>query len=757
MKRKSCFSVFKVLQFFLLTLLLLNFLLISGCSPISNLLFGPSGSIEVTTYPSGAKIFLNGNDTGYITPYTIPNLLKGTYEVKVVLGDISYTKIVIVYADNTSSVYKDLVPRLNKIVVQPSSMNLEIGESKSIDSITAYYIDSGSTVLNPSYCNYSSSSKHAIVDSVGTITGVSKGSATITISYTDVEITKTDGINIFVKIELPKAVINVTPSSSGYAPFTVSFDASNSTDISGIKSYDWNFGDGSTGTGMTTNHTYNNPGTYIVTLTVTDFYENKGIATISIIVREVGCPNANIQVTPSLTGIVPFTVAFDASGSSVNEESGSSITSYSWNFGDGNTNTGIITTHTYNNIGLYPVILTITDSNGKKDYATVIITVNEPGAPTAVISTVPDPPTGFAPLEMHFDAYNSSADVDITSYDWVFGDSSTGTGASINHTFNTAGTYVTSLTVTDSNGNVGFATVTITVNEEPVPGIGNITVSANPQTNVAGGASIITAIVTNTEGDVVADGTTVYFYTNYGTLSAESAETTNGMAKVTLTLDDNMQDGDKAKVTAFIGAVSSFVEVTCTEEIGPEIEITVSANPESNVPGGTSIISAKVNYEEGDVVPDGTTVYFYTNSGILSADSANTANGIATVNLTLDDNMLEGETATVTAFIGSKEGTVDVKCINIIITIYADDYSIAPAGNTTITAIVTDPEGAPVDGVIVIFFTNIGTLNPIYYITGTVVSGIATTSLTLDNIGDIATVTARCGSRVSNEIKITCE
>ena len=81
MKRKSCFSVFKVLQFFLLTLLLLSFLIISGCSPISTLLFGASGSIEVTTYPSGAKIFLNGNDTGYITPYTIPNLLKGTYEV----------------------------------------------------------------------------------------------------------------------------------------------------------------------------------------------------------------------------------------------------------------------------------------------------------------------------------------------------------------------------------------------------------------------------------------------------------------------------------------------------------------------------------------------------------------------------------------------------------------------------------------------------------------------------------------------------
>ncbi len=82
MKGKLFLLVFKVLQFFLITLLLLSFLPISGCSPISNLLFGPSGSIEVTTYPSGAKIFLNGKDTGNVTPYAITNLTKGTYEVR---------------------------------------------------------------------------------------------------------------------------------------------------------------------------------------------------------------------------------------------------------------------------------------------------------------------------------------------------------------------------------------------------------------------------------------------------------------------------------------------------------------------------------------------------------------------------------------------------------------------------------------------------------------------------------------------------
>jgi len=196
MRSKEYFSTSKVLQLLLLSLLLLSFLLIPGCTPISNLLFGSSGSIEVTTYPSGAKIFLNDKDTGYVTPYTITNLPKGTYEVKVSLNDVSYTKTVIVYSDNTTNVYKDLLPRLNKIIVQPTSMNLEEGESQKIDSVTAYYVDSGSVNLTLNDCSYSSGSSHATVNSSGTVTGVSEGSAIITVSHTDVEITKTDTMNV---------------------------------------------------------------------------------------------------------------------------------------------------------------------------------------------------------------------------------------------------------------------------------------------------------------------------------------------------------------------------------------------------------------------------------------------------------------------------------------------------------------------------------------------------------------------------------
>ena len=53
-------------------------------------------------------------------------------------------------------------------------------------------------------------------------------------------------------------------------PFTIEFDASSSTDDKGITDYRWDFGDGGSGSGMRTPHTFDAPGTYPVTLTVTD-------------------------------------------------------------------------------------------------------------------------------------------------------------------------------------------------------------------------------------------------------------------------------------------------------------------------------------------------------------------------------------------------------------------------------------------------------------------------------------------------------
>ncbi len=82
-----------------------------------------------------------------------------------------------------------------------------------------------------------------------------------------------DSVNISVN-DYPIANFTATPTS-GYAPLTVVFNASQSYDPDGtITSYAWGFGDGSNTIGQAVNHTYTNAGVYTVTLTVTD---NEGL------------------------------------------------------------------------------------------------------------------------------------------------------------------------------------------------------------------------------------------------------------------------------------------------------------------------------------------------------------------------------------------------------------------------------------------------------------------------------------------------
>lgn len=68
----------------------------------------------------------------------------------------------------------------------------------------------------------------------------------------------------------PVASFTCNPPSGG-APLSVSFNASGSYDSDGnIVSYQWSFGDGSGGTGAEITHTYQNAGSYMAKLTVTD-------------------------------------------------------------------------------------------------------------------------------------------------------------------------------------------------------------------------------------------------------------------------------------------------------------------------------------------------------------------------------------------------------------------------------------------------------------------------------------------------------
>lgn len=81
----------------------------------------------------------------------------------------------------------------------------------------------------------------------------------------------------------PTAQITVSPPS-GLTGQSISFIGSQSVAAPGrtIVNYSWNFGDGSTGSGATTSHPYAAPGTYTVTLIVTDDQGKQGIATATV-------------------------------------------------------------------------------------------------------------------------------------------------------------------------------------------------------------------------------------------------------------------------------------------------------------------------------------------------------------------------------------------------------------------------------------------------------------------------------------------
>ncbi len=169
------------------------------------------------------------------------------------------------------------------------------------------------------------------------------------------------------------AVPNKLPVASftaGTTGRTVTVDAAASTDPDGtVTGYAWDFGDGSTGTGVGTSHRYAAPGTYTVTLTVTD--DRGGSATTS---RTAVVVNA-APTAAFGSSTQDLTASFDAAGSA---DADGTVTSYAWDFGDGTSGTTSSPTHGYLVAGTYDVTLTVTDNDGATDTVTHPVTVAAP-------------------------------------------------------------------------------------------------------------------------------------------------------------------------------------------------------------------------------------------------------------------------------------------------------------------------------------------------------------------------------------------
>ena len=295
------------------------------------------------------------------------------------------------------------------------------------------------------------------------------GQFTATLTVTD-DAGATDTASVVISVneaanQAPTAHVSANPIS-GAAQLNVTFSGSGSSDPDGtIVSYQWNFGDGASGSGATVSHTYTSAGPFTAVLAVTDNDGATDTASVVISVNEAAnqAPTAHVSANP-ISGTAQLNVTFSGSGSS---DPDGTISNYSWSFGDGSGANGMVVDHTYTSAGQYTAVLTVTDNDGAADSASVAITVAAAAnqAPTADISAVPVNSASL--LTMSFDASGSSdPDGSIVNYDWNFGDGTVGSGKTAAHTYTTAGQYTAVLTVTDNDGATDTDAVVITV-EDP--------------------------------------------------------------------------------------------------------------------------------------------------------------------------------------------------------------------------------------------------------------------------------------------------
>lgn len=188
----------------------------------------------------------------------------------------------------------------------------------------------------------------------------------------------------------PTAIAEAVPVS-GAAPLSVQFTGSNSFDDVGIESYEWDFDDGSpTSNEVNPEHVFTLPGTYEVSLTVTDA---DGLTDTDIITINVSTENeppvAVIEANP-ITGMVPLIVNFTGSNSTDDQ----AIISYSWDFGDGQNSIDPDPVHTYNSAGEYTVVLTVTDDQGLTSSASIIIMVFDSNSEEFILLLMENPTQG---------------------------------------------------------------------------------------------------------------------------------------------------------------------------------------------------------------------------------------------------------------------------------------------------------------------------------------------------------------------------
>jgi gliding motility-associated-like protein len=259
----------------------------------------------------------------------------------------------------------------------------------------------------------------------------------------------------------------------------------------GILSRRWQFGDGTpllTGPPPLVSHTYTSTGTYTFSLISTNGFgcEDTMVRRIRVLPR----PGVNFSVTPALSCDINTSFAFS-------DLSTGGATSWSWDFGDGNTSTLQNPSHTYGSAGFYTVCLTVTDTSGC-DSTFCIPSAVSLVTPQAQFIASTD--RGCAPYVSQL-TDNSITNDSIISWSWTFDDGSgtnvtpgTSTLENPNVTVLNPGTYNVTLVIQTNSGCSDSVTVVNYLRAGPVP---NVDFTADKDTVCIGETVNFTSSFTN--------------------------------------------------------------------------------------------------------------------------------------------------------------------------------------------------------------------------------------------------------------------
>lgn len=236
------------------------------------------------------------------------------------------------------------------------------------------------------------------------------------------------------------AAFSATPTG-GCAPLVVQFtDLSTGSPVS----WKWILGNGNTSTLQNPSAAYFTPGTYTVTLVVTNASGQTDSLTKTQYISVYGNPTAAFGASDT-TGCLPLTVGFTDKSTAP----GASIAQWKWDFGDGNTSALQNPSHTYTASGAFNVTLQITSNYGctgtltKPNYINIAPAVNVSFSGTPRFSCT-------APETVAFTSTSSGAPV--TGYQWSFGDGGTAAGQTPSHVYTAPGSFTVSLIAQSAAG-----------------------------------------------------------------------------------------------------------------------------------------------------------------------------------------------------------------------------------------------------------------------------------------------------------------